>query len=285
MSRGRLITALALVALVAVGALAGYALGKGSVAGVDEAAAARVEAARSASETAFSEQLTPGVVRGTRAAQGRAGTAGFTDGAERGWKTGLVAARRASAEPDPAPGADQATLTGLAELPGEGGVLVVGDSLEVQTSPYLEQFLPAGTELTVNAEGGYNSFQIFELFQEAYDPSQSVIVFDSGTNDNPAHPEILAEQLQLVSGQIGNRCMVVPTIHGFVVGGVDNSGKNRVVRDFAASRPGTQTPDWAGWVADHQDLMADELHPTPEGAEARAQLIAEGVRACLAGAP
>jgi hypothetical protein len=285
MSRSRLISALALAAVVLAGALAGYALGKGSVAGGDEAAAARVDASRAATETAFSEQLTPGVVRGTRAAQGRAGTAGFADGAERGWKTGLVAARQAGAEPDPASGTDQATLTGLADLPGEGGVLVVGDSLEVQTSPYLEEFLPAGTELTVNAEGGYNSFQIYELFQEAYDPSQSVIVFDSGTNDNPAHPEILAEQLQLVSQQVGSRCMVVPTIHGFVVDGVDNSGKNRVVREFAASRPGTQTPDWASWVADHQDLMADELHPTPEGAEARAQLIAEGVRACLAGAP
>jgi lysophospholipase L1-like esterase len=79
--------------------------------------------------------------------------------------------------------------------------------------------------------------------------------------------------------------MVVPTIHGYVVDGVDNTGKNRVVAQFAASRPGTQTPDWATWVADHQDLMADELHPGAEGADARAQLIAEGVRACLAGAP
>ena len=88
-----------------------------------------------------------------------------------------------------------------------------------------------------------------------------------------------------MADQVGARCMVVPTIHGYTVDGADNTGKNRVVAQFAASRPGTQTPDWAGWVADHQDLMADELHPTAEGAEARAQLIAEGVRACLAGAP
>ena len=175
------------------------------------------------------------------------------------------------------------TLTApTAGASGSGGALVVGDSLEVLTSPYLKQYLP-GVQLTVNAEGGYNSFQIFDLFEESYDPSQSVIVFDAGTNDNPAYPEILAENLQKVAEVIGDRCMVVPTIHGFTVDGIDNTGKNRVVRSFAASRPGTQVPDWAGAVAAHPELMqADDLHPIPEGADYRAQLIARGIRGCLA---
>jgi hypothetical protein len=123
---------------------------------------------------------------------------------------------------------------------GNGGVLVVGDSLEELTSPYLQRYLPS-VPLTVNAVGGSNSYQIYELFEESYEPSQSVIVFDAGTNDNPAYPQILAENLQKVTEVIGNRCMVVPTIHGYTVNGVDNSGKNRVVREFAASRPGTRT--------------------------------------------
>jgi len=161
-------------------------------------------------------------------------------------------------------------------------VLVLGDSLEELTSPYLGRYLP-GVELTVNAVGGSNSYQIFDLFQESYDPSQSVIVFDAGTNDNPEYPEILAGNLAKVAAIVGNRCMVVPTIHGFTVNGVDNSGKNRVVAEFAASRPGTQTPDWAGAVATHPELMqADGLHPIPEGADYRAQLIAQGIDGCLA---
>jgi hypothetical protein len=165
---------------------------------------------------------------------------------------------------------------------GEGGVLVVGDSLEVLTSPYLERYLP-DLPLTVNAEGGYNSYQIFDLFRESYDPSQSVIVFDAGTNDNPAYPQILAGNLEAVAATIGNRCMVVPTIHGFTVDGVGNEGKNEVVADFVASRPGTQAPDWARIATTRPDLMqADGLHPTPEGADHRAQLIARGVRGCLA---
>jgi hypothetical protein len=163
-----------------------------------------------------------------------------------------------------------------------GGVLVVGDSLEVLTSPYLQRHLP-GVRLTVNAEGGYNSNQIRELFEESYDPSQAVIVFDAGTNDNPAYPQILAGNLTAVAARIGDRCMVVPTIHGFTVNGVDNTGKNEVVHAFAASRPGTQTPNWAGAIAaDPRLLGPDGLHPTPEGADFRAGLIARGVKACLA---
>ncbi|MDX6601923.1 MAG: hypothetical protein QOF13_1125 [Solirubrobacterales bacterium] len=168
-----------------------------------------------------------------------------------------------------------------ASASGNGGVLVVGDSLEELTSPYLKKYLP-GIPLTVNAVGGYNSFQIFDLFQESYDPSQSVIVFDAGTNDNPAYPEILAGNLDKVAETVGDRCMVVPTIHGFTVNGIDNTGKNRVVAAFAASRPGTQVPDWAMAEETHPELMqADDLHPTAGGADLRARLIAQGIKACL----
>ncbi len=171
--------------------------------------------------------------------------------------------------------------------PGAGArttpqVLVVGDSLQELTSPYLSRYLP-GVELRINAAGGYNSFQIFDLFEESYDPSVDVIVFDAGTNDNPSYPEILAGNLEKVAEIVGDRCMVVPTVHGFTVNGVDNTGKNRVVAEFAASRPGTQVPDWAGTVASRPDLMqADNLHPIEEGADYRAQLIAQGVEGCLA---
>ena len=161
-------------------------------------------------------------------------------------------------------------------------VLVVGDSLEELTSPHLGRYLP-GVELTVNAVGGYNSFQIFDLFQESYEPSDDVIVFDAGTNDNPEYPEILAGNLAEVAETVGDRCLVVPTIHGFTVNGVDNTGKNRVVAEFAASRPGTQVPDWATIAVSHPELMqSDGLHPTEEGADYRAQLIAQGVEGCLA---
>lgn len=178
-----------------------------------------------------------------------------------------------------------ALAPGAQALPGSGRVLVVGDSLEELTSPYLQRLLP-GVPITVNAVGGSNSFQIFDLFQESYEPSDSVIVFDAGTNDDPEYPVILAENLKKVEATVGGRCLVVPTIHGFTVNGVDNAGKNRVVAELAASRPGTQTPDWAGFVHTHPQLMqSDGLHPIEAGAEARARLIAAGISRCLNGEP
>jgi hypothetical protein len=163
-------------------------------------------------------------------------------------------------------------------------VLVVGDSLEELTAPHLSKFLP-GVQLTIDAVGGYNSFQILELFEASYDPAHSVIVFDGGTNDNPNYPQILEENLAKVAAAVGDRCLVVPTIHGLHPGGVGDAGKNLVVREFAASRPGTQTPDWETAQATHPELMqADGLHPTEAGAELRARLIAQGVMACLNGA-
>ena len=113
-------------------------------------------------------------------------------------------------------------------------MLVVGDSLEVLTSPYLQRYLPS-THLTISAKGGYSSIQLFELFEEAYDPAQSVIVFDAGTNDNPAYPSILASRLEAVAKLVGNRCLVVPTIHGLTVNGITSAGKNLVVREFRLS--------------------------------------------------
>jgi lysophospholipase L1-like esterase len=160
-------------------------------------------------------------------------------------------------------------------------VLVVGDSLEELTSPYLAKYLP-GVELTVNAVGGSNTYEILALFEESYDPKQDVIVFDGGTNDNPNYPQILEENLAKVAATVGNRCMVVPTVHGYVVEGTGNEGKNSVVRRFAASRPGTQVPEWAAFEHSHPELMqSDGLHPTEQGAEARAELIAQGILGCI----
>jgi hypothetical protein len=163
-----------------------------------------------------------------------------------------------------------------------GSALVVGDSLEELSSPYLARYLP-GVELTVNAVGGSNTFEILALFEESYDPSQQVIVFDGGTNDNPNYPQILEENLAKVAATVGDRCMVVPTVHGYTVEGTGNEGKNSVVRRFAAARPGTQVPEWAEFVHEHPELMqSDGLHPIEQGSEARAQLIAQGILGCLA---
>jgi hypothetical protein len=276
------------LAAVAAGAVGGYLLG--STAAPSSQATASVVASEPTDHTTTSQDPPTE-------------DAAYQAGLERGQRAGAAAGRRAGAQQGSAQGNADAgkavrhelftsnghvregeATVGPQHLAGDGGILVVGDSLEVLTSPYLKNYLPAN-KLTINAVGGYSSIQIFGLFQESYDPSQSVIVFDAGTNDNPTLPQILQGELQKVAQIVGpNRCLVVPTIHGLSVNGVNSDGKNRVVAQFVASRPGTQSPDWAQAVRQHPELMQpDNLHPIPEGADYRAQLIAQGVDACLGG--
>ena len=222
---------------------------------------------------------------GLRAGRHAGRDAGGSEGRAIGSRRGQVEGEAAAVEVETVSLAGSGRRESEGDVGGgraySGNVLVVGDSLEVLSAPYLEHYLPS-VDLTINVVGGYSSIQIFELFEASYDPSHSVIVFDAGTNDNPAYPEILASNLQAVAETVGDRCMVVPTIHGFTVDGVDSSGKNRVVRNFAAGRPGTQVPDWANVVATRPDLMqSDNLHPTVEGADYRAQIIAQGVKGCI----
>jgi hypothetical protein len=270
-----------LVALAAVlaAAFAGYLIGSATASTSTDADAERDTAFDAAYPTALFGALTDAKEQGIPAGAAAGRTQGETAGARAGRIAGQSAAE-ADALGSAATSAER-EFASQPNLAGSGGVLVVGDSLQELTEPYLREYLP-DMDLTINAVGGYNSYQIFELFQQSYSPSQSVIVFDAGTNDNPSYPQILQENLNAVAEIVGNRCMVVPTIHGLTVDGVDSSGKNEVVSSFAESRPGTQVPDWAGAVAAHPELMQpDNLHPLPEGADLRAQLIAEGVRACL----
>lgn len=297
MTGRRLLLALSALLIVAAASIGGYLLGTAGAAGDADAMHAAREASGEAYAAAQAEAMAEAIERGRLAGL----SAGERQGQKAGRKFGSLAGRaEAREEAGPVlvasstarkPGSDTEAeaeaevvpTTPPGDFDGGGEVLVVGDSLQELSSPYLQQYLPK-VDLTINAVGGYNSYQIFDLFQESFDPSQSVIVFDGGTNDNPNYPEILAGNLEAVSKIVGDRCMVVPTIHGLSVDGVGDDGKNQVVQSFAASRPGTQTPDWAGAVSTHPELMqADNLHPIAEGADLRSQLIAEGIRACLEG--
>lgn len=290
LSRRRLALLTAALALGLAFGAGGYVLGSTRAPNDEDAALQSRAMQRQAFAVAHAGALKAGLRRGR--------SSGAEDGVRRGQAVGsrrgriagraavrkqvraLTAAAKGRAESESEIGGVD-SLSGVGPLPGTGGVLVVGDSLEVLTIPYLKQYLP-GVKVTTNAVGGYNSFQIFNLFKESYDPSQSVVVFDSGTNDNPNYPQILSGRLRAVASAIGDRCMVVPTIHGLTVGGVGNAGKNQVVNSFVSARPGTQSPDWAAAVATHPELMqSDDLHPIAAGADLRARLIARGVKRCL----
>jgi lysophospholipase L1-like esterase len=162
-------------------------------------------------------------------------------------------------------------------------VLVVGDSLEVGTAPYLRQEL-GGTPVTVDARIGRPSGEGLRVLASRLRPEHRVVVFDLGVNDNPAQPGGLASDLAAARRLAGDRCVVVATLERLPLNGVDVDGLNRAVKGFAARTSGVQLVDWQSAVMSDPGLLnPDHLHPKPDGYALRGRLVAEGVQACLAG--
>jgi hypothetical protein len=160
------------------------------------------------------------------------------------------------------------------------GVLVIGDSLEVGSGPYLRALLPG---VTVDAEKGRTSSEGVRVLASRLDPSVEVIVFPLGTNDSPSNAGGLAANLAAVRQMAGDRCVVVATISRPPVGGVSVGAINRVVEQFAG-RPAAQVADWRTVVASIPSLLVrDRVHATGDGYSVRATLLAEAVQGCLLG--
>jgi lysophospholipase L1-like esterase len=166
-------------------------------------------------------------------------------------------------------------------------VLVVGDSLEVGTGPYLRGEL-TGTEVAVDARIGRPSGEGVRVLGQRLRPGYRVVVFDLGVNDNPSQPGALASDLAAARRLAGKRCLVVATLERPPLAGVSVAGLNRAVESFAAGAPNVRLVDWHAAVSGRAGLLsADRVHPNPEGYALRGRLVAEGVRACLGqgGAP
>jgi hypothetical protein len=66
-------------------------------------------------------------------------------------------------------------------------ILVVGDSLEVGTAPNLGALLPGAT-ITSDAVESRSSSDVLAALSENIDGGFDAVVFDAGTNDDPANP-------------------------------------------------------------------------------------------------
>jgi lysophospholipase L1-like esterase len=168
----------------------------------------------------------------------------------------------------------------LALQPAPDRALVIGDSLEVGSGPYLRGALPG---VRVDAKKGRTSSEGVGILASRLAPSDQVIVFPLGTNDSPSTPAVLASDFAAVRRLAGDRCIVVATIARPPLGGVSVAGINRVVQQFAA-QAGAQVVDWQTVVRSIPSLLGpDRVHATGEGYSLRAGLIAEAVQSCGAG--
>jgi hypothetical protein len=161
-----------------------------------------------------------------------------------------------------------------------GAVLVVGDSLEVASAPFLRQALP-DVPLEIDAEKGRSSRQGVAVLAEKLRPEHGTIVFPLGTND--LRTEDLSASLAALQQLAGGRCVVVATISRPPLGGSPAADLNRVVEQFAA-QAGAQLADWRSAVLALPGLIGrDRVHTTAAGSSLRGSLLAEAVQSCLMG--
>ena len=182
--------------------------------------------------------------------------------------------------------ASAAVLAGAAGAGAQssGEVLVIGDSLEVGTGPYLRQELRGVAPLTVDARRGRPSPEGVEVLRSRLLPGHSVVVFDLGVNNNLSLPQILEADLQTVRELVGDRCLVVASLARPPINGATIEAASGVVRRFAAETPGVELVDWqAATQADPGLLSPDGIHAFGNGYAVRAELVAQAVRGCLGG--
>jgi hypothetical protein len=161
--------------------------------------------------------------------------------------------------------------------------LYVGDSLGVGTTPGLAKLLGASASVQGDSKVSRPSPVGLTILRQLYTPADDVVIFDLGTNDDAAQPRQLAADLAAARQATGTSCLIVATLNRPPFNGVPVDGLNSAVEQFAAVTPNVQLVDWhAEAQADPGLLVADQVHPTPDGYALRAQLFAEAVTECAA---
>jgi lysophospholipase L1-like esterase len=182
-------------------------------------------------------------------------------------------------------GAAAVLLTGAPATAQSGGgnVLVIGDSLQVGTGPYLEQAL-GSMSVESDDRQSRRSDEGLQTLRARLRPEHSVVVFDLGTNDDPSNPDAFYANLQAARAAAGDRCLVVATVLRPPYNGFSVEGMNAAVERFALDNPGVQLVDWYGVATSTPGILYDDgVHARPEGYALRGRLVADAVRSCGGG--
>ncbi len=160
-------------------------------------------------------------------------------------------------------------------------ILYVGDSLGVGTTPGFAQALGSTARVVGDSSVGRPSTEGLAVLEQRVSAADGVVVFDLGTNDDPANPAVLASDLAQARRASGRACMVVATLNRPPLNGYTVDGLNAAVERFARSASNVQLADWHAYaLSDPSVLGPDHVHPTPEGYGIRAQLMAQTAAEC-----
>ena len=173
------------------------------------------------------------------------------------------------------------SLPSVASAQGPGPVLVVGDSLEVGTEPYLRQEL-GGVQLDVDAKTSRPSSDGLAVLQGALGPEHEVVVFDLGTNDDPSNPDGLAANLETAAA---DRRWPLPRLRHDQPPAAERRLRRRAERRRRAGRrrAGARIADWRSVASRPGVLQPDGVHATASGYALRASIVADAIRSCSGG--
>ena len=142
-----------------------------------------------------------------------------------------------------------------------GALTTVGDSLNVGTDPYLREALPHW-DIAAQDQEGRSTEQGLAVLREQRSALAPVVVVSLGTNDAEGTEARFRELVDEAVALVGpDRCLVWATI---VRDGTERTGFDDVLRNAADEHPNVRLVDWAGLVAENEDLLEGDLvHGTP----------------------
>jgi hypothetical protein len=148
---------------------------------------------------------------------------------------------------------------------GGGNTLVVGDSLGVGTTPYLQKDL--GGHVTADVKVGRPSSNAVKVLQQKLaGGNYSRIVFDAGTNDGSAAQ--LRQSIAQVKKAAGGAEVYIPTVNG-----PGANAKNQIIRQMAGGN--VHVVDWASKSGGL--VGSDGIHASGKGYQTRAEMLAQAM--------
>ena len=130
--------------------------------------------------------------------------------------------------------------------------------------PALARELGGSANVHGDSRIGRPSPEGLRVLRQTVSPSDEIVVFDLGTNDDPAQPGRLAADLAAARRATGDRCLVVATLNRPPLNGVPVDGLNSAVLAFAGV--GQERP--AGRLERDRLLGARPARPRPRPPDA-----------------
>ena len=165
---------------------------------------------------------------------------------------------------------------------GPPRLFVLGDSVALDTGPFLKRELP-GWRIEEDyslARMAAEAVRDLRARREQRPPLPRLIHVSSGTGDDPTRPAAFRRSVRRLMRVAGpRRCVVWPNIFHLSLR-FDYTALNLVLAEQDLRFENLRSFDWHAMVAENIDWLVDPVHVNRVGRAARAAALAREVRAC-----